>query len=320
MSSELHQPLVSMLIPSFNHGLYVQASIESIIAQDYGNIELIIIDDGSTDDSVQRIESMVPACMGRFARFEFRSRPNKGLTATINEALEWSSGKYFAALASDDLLLANKTSSLLAHIEAEEDIAGVFSGCEFIDQTGSIVGRLSPKPVYYTFDDVLTRKHVIVAPSQLLRLDQIKEVGGYPVGLYIEDWYMWLALTNDGHKLRVIPDLLVQYRQHESNISKNASKMLESRERILGCFKNHRLYGQAMSKIYISAAIDFSCISKKLSAQHLIEAAAHNRGVVFTCLFMSGFTRLFLPCFFVKALARAKSWFFIHMIGVRNSW
>lgn len=305
--SELNQPLVSMMIPSFNHGQYVQACIESIIAQDYANIELIIIDDGSTDDSVQKIESMVPACMARFARFEFRSRPNKGLAATINEALEWSRGKYFAAIASDDILYANKTSSLLSHIDREENVAGVFSGCEFIDQAGSVVGRMSPLPAHHTFDDVITQKHVIVAPSQLLRLKLVKEVGCYPVGLYIEDWYMWLALTKGGYKLKVVPGILVQYRQHESNISKNALKMFESRKWILDCFNDHPLYEFAMAQIHILAAIDFSCVAKKRAAGYLIRAVAHNWRIMFTRAFMNGFTRLFVPCFLVKTLARVKS-------------
>lgn len=320
MRSEQSQPLVSMLIPSFNHGLYVQTCIESIIAQDYENIELIIIDDGSMDDSVQKIESMVPACMARFERFEFRSRPNKGLAATINEGLEWSRGKYFAAIASDDLLLTNKTSSLLAHIEAEDDIAGVFSGCEFIDQVGSVVGRMSPMPAYHTFDDVITHKHVIVAPSQLLRLDLVKEVGCYPDGLYIEDWYMWLALTKRGHKLKVVPDQLVKYRRHDSNISRNAIKMFESRKWILDCFKDHPLYDFAMAQIHISAAIDTSCTSKKQSAAYLIGAVTLSPRIVFTPPFVSSFGRLFVPCFIVKALARVKSWLRINMTGARHSW
>lgn len=320
MTSELNQPLVSMLIPSFNHGHYVQASIESIIAQDYKNIELIIIDDGSTDDSVLKIESMAPMCTTRFTRFEFRSRANKGVTATLNEALEWSRGTYFAGIASDDVLHVNKTSFLLSQLERDENLAGVFGGCEFIDQTGSVVGQLSPLPGYYTFDDIIARKHVIVAPCQLLRLKLVKEVGCYPVGLYVEDWYMWLSLTKSGYKLKVVPDQLVQYRQHDFNVSKNALKMFESRKWVLDCFKVHPLYGPAMAKVHISAAIDFSCVSRKRSAEYLIAAVAYNREIVFTRAFLSGFIRLFLPSIFVKTLARVKLWFNINGIGIRHSW
>lgn len=308
MGSKENQALVSMVIPSFNHERYVKACIESVIAQDYPCMELIVIDDGSTDGSVKEIEGMVPACLARFMRFEFRSRANKGLAATLNEAIEWASGTYFAAVASDDILHRNKTSDLLAYIEHAEDVAGVFSGCEFIDQGGSVVSRLSPLPAYHTFDDVVTRKHVIVAPSQLLRLRLLKEVGGYPIGIYIEDWYMWLALTSHGYKLRVVPDQLVQYRQHESNISKNGSKMFESRKLILEVFKDHPLYDFAMAQVHTMAAIDFSCSSKKRSAKHLGYAFVHSKNIVFTRAFNSGLVRLFLPCLLVKTLGRFKRW------------
>lgn len=81
------KPLVSVVIPCYNHENYVQECIKSAIEQDYENIELIIIDDGSKDESVNKIQELVPGCEKRFCRFEFRTRPNKGLCKTLNEAL-----------------------------------------------------------------------------------------------------------------------------------------------------------------------------------------------------------------------------------------
>lgn len=309
MNLRSNQPLVSMVIPSFNHGYFVKSCIKSIIVQDYNNIELIIIDDGSMDDSVKVIESILPECMARFARFEFRSRPNKGLIATLNEALEWSRGKYFSAIASDDLLLPNKTSLLLSNIEQEEDVAGVFGGCELIDQSGSVVGLLTSKASYHSYDEIITNRYVIVASSQLLRLDLIREVGVYPAGIYIEDWYMWLSLTKAGYRLKVLPDVVVKYRQHDSNISKNVEKMFNSRKLILSFFKDHRFYSFSMAQIHASAAIEFSCNSKFRSAGYLTQAFSYNKKILFSKSFLVGFIRLFLPGFFIRLLSRIK--FFI---------
>ena len=83
----VNMPLVSIAIPSYNHEIYVQECIRSVIDQDYRNIELIIIDDGSTDNSVEKIEELIPLCKKRFVRFEFLCRENKGLSATLNEAI-----------------------------------------------------------------------------------------------------------------------------------------------------------------------------------------------------------------------------------------
>ena len=103
-----NQPLVSVVIACYNHENFVQDCVQSIIDQTYENIELIIIDDGSKDGSVEKIQEMIPACKQRFVRFEFRYRPNKGLSATLNEALEWCEGTYFSPIASDDILLIKK--------------------------------------------------------------------------------------------------------------------------------------------------------------------------------------------------------------------
>ncbi|MGA6331370.1 glycosyltransferase family 2 protein, partial [Acinetobacter baumannii] len=102
------QPLVSIVIPCYNHANFVQDCIQSVIAQTYQNIELIIIDDGSKDGSVEKIQEFIGECEKRFVRFEFRNRPNKGLSATLNEALEWCQGEYFSAIASDDMMLNDK--------------------------------------------------------------------------------------------------------------------------------------------------------------------------------------------------------------------
>ena len=99
----IENPLVSVVIPCYNHEKFVQDCIQSVIDQTYPNIELIIIDDGSKDGSVEKIQEMIVACEQRFTRFEFRHRQNKGLSATLNEALEWCNGVYLSAIASDIL-------------------------------------------------------------------------------------------------------------------------------------------------------------------------------------------------------------------------
>lgn len=307
-----------MVIPSFNHARYVQACIESVIEQDYQNIELIIIDDGSLDDSVRKIELMFSECTARFTRFEFRGRSNKGLAFTLNEALEWSKGRYFAAIASDDLLHPNKTSCLVSQIEGEDNVAGIFGGCEFIDESGVPLRQLSPQQTKYSFEDILVYRHCIIAPCQLLRREAVKNVGGYPVGLYIEDWYMWLALTKHGNTLKVIPDSLVGYRQHEFNISKNIVKMYEARKWIVNQFKDHPLQRYSLGQIHATAALEFTCISKAKSAGYLVDAAQSDWRVIINPLFISVFIRLFLPCFLVKKAASAKSWVQMHL-GVGGS-
>jgi len=301
------RPLVSMVIASFNHAQYVRASIRSVTEQDYDNIELIVIDDGSTDNSIARIEEMIPECQARFRRFEFRARPNKGLTETLNEGLAWARGPYFACLASDDVLFPQKTSTLVSEIQAAPDLAGVFGGCVLIDSAGQIVGTQRPRAVVYCFADILASNHWIVASCQLLRRDAVLQAGGYPRGLNIEDWYMWLKLTEHGAGLKVVPDVLVQYRQHETNLSRDAKKMLEARKMILDRFTDHAGIQFAKGKVFLAAAIDFSRSSKPESFGYLVSALEQHLPILFTARFWNACARTVTPVVVLDALKKMKT-------------
>jgi len=96
-------PLVSVIIPCYNHERYVQETILSIINQTYKNIELLIIDDGSSDSSYDKIREMEEQCNRRFIRFETKRQENKGLIETLNSLINMSSGEYVFPIASDDV-------------------------------------------------------------------------------------------------------------------------------------------------------------------------------------------------------------------------
>lgn len=300
-------PLVSMVIPSYNHALYIQQCIASVIAQDYKNIELIIIDDGSTDDSVRLICEMEAECHERFTRFEFRARANKGLSATLNEALEWADGTFFSAIASDDSLFPAKTSLLLTGIEDESDVAGVFGGCECIDSNGINIDELKYSQVYFNFEDIIKHRHSIQACTQLLRLKNVRESGGYLAGVYIEDWYMWLKLTEAGYKLKVVPDVVAYYRYHDSNSSSNRLKMFEARKQVLSYFKYHASYANSVAEMCVWAAIDFSCISKKQSIGYLCQAVFASPGILATRYFIKGLLIWLTPCYLIGNASRFKA-------------
>ena len=306
MNPATDQALVSMVIPSYNHDRYIQACINSVIEQDYPNIELIIIDDGSTDGSRRKIEELVSACITRFVRFEFRRRPNKGLSATVDEGLDWAHGQFFAAIASDDILLPAKTSTLLLSIADEPNVAGVFGGCELIDADGAFIQSLRPRAVYLEFDDLLHKKNFIIAPSQLLLTEAVRAVGGYPTNLFIEDWYMWLKLTDHGYRLKLVPDVLVRYRQHAANVSKQVVRMHESRRLILGHFRDHLGVDLALARISLMVAIDFSCTSKRTALSYLAESVRAAPSIIFTVSFFNALGRVLAPNPVLALMRRAK--------------
>lgn len=111
-------PLVSICIPSYNHEKYIAETISSVILQDYQNIELLIIDDASFDNSDAIINDFLSKYKSHFVRFDYhKNLTNQGISYNLNYAINWAKGKYFYAIASDDILMPFKTSLLVAEIE-----------------------------------------------------------------------------------------------------------------------------------------------------------------------------------------------------------
>ena len=261
--NQSNQPLVSVVIPCYNHESFVQDSIQSVINQTYQNIELIIIDDGSKDGSVEKIQEMIPACQERFIRFEFRHRPNKGLSATLNEALEWCEGEYFSTLASDDIMKENKTSSQVNYILKRPNCAGVFGGIELINERST--KKRVKKSKSYSFLDILMHDSELPAPTQLLRINIVREVGGYLNNLIIEDWYMWLKIRQEGFTLDYIRTVCAKYRYHNNNTSKKYDLILEERLKIIDIFADEKNLSYAKGYAYLVAANDWVSVNKAKS-------------------------------------------------------
>ena len=285
------QPLVSVVIPCYNHDQFVQESIQSVIDQDYKNIELIIIDDGSQDRSVEKIEEMIKSCEQRFTRFEFRSRPNKGLCTTLNEAIVWAEGELFAPLASDDILKVNKTSLQVAYLNDFPDVLGVFAGIELL--AGVQVKHEITRPCRlneskkYDFNDIFLHNHFLPAPTQMLRLDAVKKIGGYKDDFIVEDWLMWLLLTEAGGKLGYISEKLAFYRRHDGNLSGDVKKMHLGRLQIVELFKNKKKYKLAMSKILMIHANEIYCCSKKKSTKYFGQAIIKEPKIILSKSFIA---------------------------------
>lgn len=245
---QTQSPLVSIVIPCYNHGKFVQATIQSVIDQTYDNIELIVIDDGSKDGSVDVIKSMVPTCQARFVRFEFRHRPNKGLSETLNEALEWCAGEYYSSLASDDIILNDKVEFQVGFLEENKNILALFGGVKLIDDNNNELKTNLGKPRLYNFKRLIMHKFDLPAPTQMIRLKSIKNVGGYNPSLIIEDWYMWIKLSSIG-SIYYINKTFALYRQHDSNISKDLDKMQKGRLDVIHQFKDSVYFKQALNNI-----------------------------------------------------------------------
>lgn len=258
-------PLVSVCIPVFNHSDFVAECIESVIAQSYPNIELIIIDDGSTDSSYTIVECYIEACKARFKRFKVISRPNVGVSETLNEGLRWADGKYFCGLASDDVIVADKTSILVEYLENNTDTVAAFGSVYLIDENSKKIGQRKANAIY-NFKDIFLLRAELPAPAALIRRSELNGVGGFDKNTKVEDWDMWLKLTiGKNAAIAVISDLLAGYRVHSNNTWKQLDAMHAAKIKIIEQYSAHEYYAQARAVVECARFRDLSISRKKES-------------------------------------------------------
>ena len=132
-------PLVSIIIPAYNHEPFIEGAVRSALAQDYPNLELLVLDDGSKDNTYARLQQLRPACEKRFARVVFATQPNAGTAVTMSRLVAQCRGKYISACASDDEYLPACISTQVAVLEAHPEAVQTLSRNLF-HRIGSVPG------------------------------------------------------------------------------------------------------------------------------------------------------------------------------------
>ena len=122
------QPVVTVIIASYNHAPYIEQSILSVLNQTYPNIELLVVDDGSSDDSVERIRRLQEQ-----HGFDFRVQQNQGLTNTLNGAIARSRGSLIVPFGSDDIMLPERIATQVAYMDGKPEVGICAGNIELID-------------------------------------------------------------------------------------------------------------------------------------------------------------------------------------------
>lgn len=293
----MNSPLVSVLIPSYNHAKYITECIKSIIDQDYENIELIVIDDGSHDASIEKIKSLANECRERFVRFEFISRENRGLCSTLNECIEWSNGYLINPIASDDILLPKKISTQVSEFTKLRNqhprLVAMYSGVEFIDCDGNPTNVKKGSGRISTFNEVFMRTEFLPTPTFLALREKVVSVGKFNSNYKIEDFYIRLKLTEDGSVFYCIPEPLVRYRRHDDNLSKKSDLIWHGVKEILSEYRSRPGYSKAMGMSMMIQAHDYQAVNNRKGVAFALSAIATYPGVLLTKSALKFFIKLF---------------------------
>lgn len=187
--------LVSIIVPSYNHKKYLPELLESIKNQTYSNTELIVIDDGSSDGSVDYLES-VKEKYG----IKLISKKNEGLCVTINRGLDEVKGEYVVIIASDDFMPPTRLSEQVEKISGSpfDAIAG---GMTVISEKSEILNYVKPLKSGEVFFKEMLNKNLICAPTVMFKSVSFKKFGRYNPQHLIEDYSMWLRILSQGGRL-----------------------------------------------------------------------------------------------------------------------
>jgi alpha-1,3-rhamnosyltransferase len=262
---------VCVIIASYNHAPYIEEAITSVLNQTYPNVELMVIDDGSTDDSVHRIERLQ-----RKRAFDFRVQNNKGLTKTLNEAIERTDAPFVAPFGSDDIMYRDRLSVQMAHISDKPEVGICGGNIELIHADGtlypeSVQSRDTPAR-RMDFEDVfLERKVFVPAPTMLIRREALEKVGGFNPQIRLEDLYIQLKITSAGYCIDVLNHVCARYRKHATNSYKNIRFMTESVLRIYEEYRDHPDYPTVRYKFLNSMLSKASKKDRTLAAELLKE-------------------------------------------------
>ena len=233
---------VSVVIPVHNGERYLSQAIESVLAQTHRDLELLIVDDGSTDGS--------RAVAERYAREDARVRvlaqPNRGVAAAGNRGLEEARGEWVARLDADDLFLPDKLERQLAFVRRHPDVSIAGTLGHFIDARGRVLGLVNGEGPFTRaeFEAMAARGEPVffVHSSTLMHRETVLAAGGYREQfIQAEDIDLWLRVAERGHLLLKMPEPLVLYRLHAESLtmSRNAEQKRQHRW-VMACAEARR--------------------------------------------------------------------------------
>ncbi|AFZ22780.1 glycosyl transferase [Cylindrospermum stagnale PCC 7417] len=214
-------PKVSVIIPAYNAMTYLPETLESVLRQTFTNFEVLIIDDGSSDNIVEWASQLTDS------RVKFISQNNQGSSAARNAGIINSSGDYIAFLDADDLWQPTKLEKQVHILEENPEAGLVYTWTALINHQGIPTGRIFANDAEsYVWENLIKHNIVECGSVAMVRCCCFENVGVFDQNLhsYVEDWDMWLRIAAR-YPFKVIREPLVYYRQYPTSVSKTWGAM-----------------------------------------------------------------------------------------------
>ena len=227
-TSQSTAPAISVIIPAYNAAPFLRQAIDSVLSQTRPGIEIIVVDDGSTDATPE-----ILACYGNL--IQTIRQANQGLSAARNTGIAAASGAWFTFLDADDLWLPGFARTMLDAVHSHGTNIGVLAcSWQYIDTASNVIGvRAVPTCEEVTLAQLLVGNR-FPPMAAIVRRDWVQKVGGFDPEINgVQDWDFWLRLARAGCPIRWISDVLVSYRQVPGSMSRHVEMMRDNGFKVL---------------------------------------------------------------------------------------
>jgi hypothetical protein len=212
-----YEPSVSIVIATYNRRDWLRLAVDSVLEQDYRDLELVVMDDGSTDGTPELLaeyEGSHPA-----ERFRCSRHDNMGQARTLNRGYELARGEVLGYLSDDDLLAPGAVSRLIAPL-AEPDVVAAYPGYRIIDEGGAVIDTI--RPPEYSPTEAFRLIDTVIGPGCLAQRDALLATGGWDPSLrFMGDFILWIKLGMRG-KIARVAEPLASWRRHGGGLSLQA--------------------------------------------------------------------------------------------------
>ena len=249
-------PLVSVIVPCYNYAGYVDETLRSVLSQDYPNFELIVVDDGSTDNSVQVIERTLAANQDGLAqRVEFIRQENAGVSAALNTGLAQARGDFIATFDADDIMPPHRLSVQMAYLREHPEVGCLGGVAVRIDEQGELLPKKDKKRSVrrYDFSQALSAALVVGGNIAVYRRDAVDMAGRYDAAIKIQDFQMTLKVAKAGFFVDILPDTVTLYHKHEGSLSKNYKAEYRYGLDVIAPYAEHPQYESAKARLVTKA-------------------------------------------------------------------
>lgn len=236
-------PLVSFVIVTYNSCKYVLETLESAKAQSHTNLELIVSDDHSTDNTVEICRRWIENNKERFVRAELIiSEKNSGIPANCNRGVKAARGEWVKLIAGDDLVSEHFVSKCFEN-PIPDSIAVIYTKSHFINEFGEVTGKANSSKYKsgHVFDDLFFLRFWPKAPSMMFRFAALEEFGFFDESIWVEDYLMVLKIATK-YQLLHIDEFLTHYRIHGSNSGGKNIRLFEAQLSTIEQFRDYPGY------------------------------------------------------------------------------